>query len=177
VILPGGDSSHAMLYQIQLERNGTYTFRILNTGQGLQYHHQNEKGKYQAAIWRDLTLEQISNKHFLFCLLGMAKKEDSISLIYDTCNIFLGAMSPPHSNSALYHKPQNQGTCTQQVIQFLLHNELSETAYLQLKLDLTDECLNMLKDSSDIVDLAMVFNILKIRDKRLQKLMALVSNK
>lgn len=163
MILPGGyvdlskGKGHSMLYQISRNPNGTYSFKILNTGNGLQ-HHQKIMDKYETAIVYDqLSLKRLTGNDMLQNLLKIhAGHEDALAaaspgtspvhLIYDAAMNNLGAYRVYSASPHLAHKEQLNGTCSQQVIQTWLHNSMPNPLYHRFKADMTSHTIEMFEN-------------------------------
>ncbi len=67
---------------------------------------------------------------------------------------------PPSKDLALFHKEQLSGTCSNQVIQVMMHNGLSEPLYRKCKADLTTHTIDLFKEIKQPqqgLDRAMLF--------------------
>lgn len=99
IIVSGGyhqvGGGHAILYQFILEDNGTVTFKITNSGEGLQYHpvdlsslqqwHSIRDWHYRTLTFKGATIEQLKEVQFFDMLLSFnrprtAPKELNITL-------------------------------------------------------------------------------------------------
>lgn len=75
VMFSGGLRNHAMMYKVNKAANGTYTFSILNTGEGLNHHHRKGPRFQTHAHWSGLTMEQIADPTFIRELMRIRQQE------------------------------------------------------------------------------------------------------
>lgn len=154
VLLPGGyanptGSGHAVMYQITKERDGSYSWTIVNTGQGIGAYHQLLdvlKDSYATfrAIWNrsagttqqvsdykfgKLRLEQVSDEHFLHALFTQQTIGDhSIKSMYD---VLMNQLQQEGNTFTTVrpHYIQVNGTCTFDCVKSTLESELTPLAW------------------------------------------------
>jgi hypothetical protein len=140
--LPGGWSGnpgHAVLYRVQKQTNGKYSFTIFNTGGGLNYHDSiivDGEEKYQT----QLTIKDIDPKKFLtpeiyqHLLELQIQSSSDVNAEFSERNIYIGVInyldgtrvSPenPKDYPELYMQPQRSGSCAMKSIFAMLRQAI-----------------------------------------------------
>jgi Protein of unknown function (DUF3638) len=140
--LPGGWSGspgHAVLYRVQKQSNGKYSFIIFNTGGGLKYHDSiivDGETKYQT----HLTIKDISPKKFLtpeiyqHLLEIQFESSTDVNAEFSERNIYIGVINyldgtrvtpeNPKDYPELYMQPQRSGSCAMKSIFAMLRQAI-----------------------------------------------------
>jgi hypothetical protein len=78
LLIPGGwagsPSGHAIYYEVIPQNDGTATFRLFNTGEGIQEHPRFQVGvkdKVGYLEWRNISKERLLNPYFSRCVVEM----------------------------------------------------------------------------------------------------------
>ena len=80
-LLTGGWVGHAVVYEIERQSNGKYTFRVYNTGEGMQLHDQVEdeyKIKSRALTLTDIPENILLRKSVLGMLQLLTKQNKNV---------------------------------------------------------------------------------------------------
>jgi hypothetical protein len=163
--------AHALLFLLQQAENSTYALSILNSGEGILYHHRHPTNymKFQTnATWSHLSEEQISEFDF-YKLVTIEKTEEVYTFVKNS----LGKPQDPiSSNPHSFHKYQLHGTCSEQVIHVFLHSAFPDPLYHKIKLALTDESIEALEEIPvhTPLDKFLLKHLQKVRVRRQEKI-------
>lgn len=148
VIIPGGwgglYGGHVVMYIIEKAQDGSYTFSLVNSGAGLQYHKcrvVHEVVKYDPLlVITKIDPAVITHPDFCFSLMStlIPINRDGYGANYDADELYGRIISAlqgeiqPISSKCI--KPQRSGTCSWQSLAALLRCELGERNYKRLML-------------------------------------------
>lgn len=168
-LLFGGWTSHAILYEIERQENGNFTFRIYNEGEG-GHLVDHLKGIYSDKIAGCIGIKNIPEKNlykrnFLACLQGLTSMSKDVIKEENPDQILINQILPLLSGEKelmdprIEHflSPQQSGTCTYKSLHaFFAHKMRGEDFYLfecQFKTYLLQEFLpKMRKLAAKVID-------------------------
>ncbi len=147
-ILFGGWSGHAIVYEIEKNKNGKYSFRIYNEGAGSQYHSSFQKG-YRKKVDGCIAVCEIDEKRMFkksfFASLQMLtswSKEGEKGL-GGPADVLVGQLLPMlggesekiDPNVQRLVSPQRSGTCTYKSLLACLANNMTQRDYKLFKME------------------------------------------
>ncbi|MBS0636213.1 MAG: hypothetical protein JSS12_01785, partial [Verrucomicrobia bacterium] len=147
-LILGGWSGHAIVYEIQKQPNGKYSFRVFNEGAGIEYHRHTQD-KYRDKVdgciaFCDIPEDMIFKKAFLGSLQALISlsstnvgAENPAALLVNHILPMLGGKRetvPPEVQSQV--SPQRSGTCTYKSLLAWLANSMSQQEYKLAKIEL-----------------------------------------
>jgi hypothetical protein len=162
-LIPGGwaglPHGHAIYYEILYETDETATFRIFNTGDGIQNHPRFQVGakeKVGYVEWRGVLRSNLENPLFSKSIVEMrfytAQKEDfdvnqkqktmySFRDIYCGLKRVLKVEKEEAVNESFFVQPQRSGTCSCRALLAFLRSKMEENTFRRFKMDLRIQAL------------------------------------
>lgn len=175
IVLPGGWPTHAVLYEIiPSEKAGFCTFRIYNTGEGIDNHPSCEVGKkkkYRAFIEKcNVPLEDVLNEKFIQSLIEInrfstSQQPNQAYTYIDTefgeyevyeglLGMLRGELGPPDYNLEELMGAQRAGTCSWKSICAWLKKQLPLKEFKTLKYEIKkNSLLQFMKENPFLFDL------------------------
>lgn len=175
ILLSGGWPAHAVLYEIiPSKKEGFCTFRLYNTGEGIDNHPScevGEKKKYRAFIEKcNVPVEDILHEKFIQSLIEIKRfstfqKPDQAYTYIDTkfgeyevyeglLGMLRGELGPPNYNLEELMGAQRAGTCSWKSICAWLRKQLPLKEFKLLKYDIKkNSILQFTKENSFLFDL------------------------
>lgn len=160
MIIPGGchygDSGHAIIFEVKRENNGTYTFTIVNTGDGvgefdgLLYNlwHGFITRKFCDYTVKNLSLNQISDLDFLTDLIKPLSSLEQGESIKDSFQPIIDHLLEGHTDRFEHgrqHSIQTNGTCTHDSVMSWIESCTDPLLFESLRLFMTAEGLENIK--------------------------------
>lgn len=144
-ILLGGWCDHTIIYEIVQHKEGTYTFRIYNEGEGADLTDSTQEGyknKYSGCIEiQNVSHEYLFRENFVGALAGLTSQQRSNNCAPDTLLVdgilplLDGTREPFDPSSGRMLSPQRSGTCSYSSLLAFLAHAMPENDYKMLKLD------------------------------------------
>lgn len=141
-LILGGYEGHTCLYEFVKESESTFSFSVINTGDGNRFHHVIINGENRGKIEPAYTLyhvpkEKLLNAKVIESLIRL-KLEPSdffVTALYEEFLPSLGGQRKPMSlDSQDYMQSQRAGTCSFKVLWAYLRRYLPYEQYKRLKL-------------------------------------------
>lgn len=129
----GGTGGHAVLYDVQLEPEGTYSFTLYNSGEGCHIADLAEKNCVGVLQYRNISADTM--EEFLPMLRSFHDEKIHFSNVRD----FIHAQLGPISYVISTHRSQNQGSCVYKCFSQYLHNAMGDVEWRKFKVWLTKE--------------------------------------
>lgn len=172
---------HRVLYEVKKELEGTYSFRIINTGEGVG--HLNALKTIFGIKIQDLAYTNLSIKDLSSSFIRQLLKYQ-----ITTTGPKLGASSMSKVNTYIHkrlkkganqtyqgkkHRLQRKGVCTVKSLSSWLHGELEEPLYWRFKTFIAEEHLKSLQEikANHIKELAVGLNFERATVKKLIRVM------
>jgi hypothetical protein len=151
VLIPGGCKGHAMMYKIEKEKNGTFSFTIINTGKGSKYHalssaltrRINKRRTIQDVVYSNLTPQHLSI-NFISKLLAKNTYPNMRVVNQMVEKSLMRGGAKKHYGRK--HLEQRQGSCTFKNISATLREKLGSKDYNSFKLFMTKQEIRNLKN-------------------------------
>lgn len=150
VLIPGGCYKHAILYKVEKDQRGLYSFTVINTGAGADFNYLrsawtllvNQRLTVQDIVYSGLTRERFS-KEFISNLLTLKDlpNMDSVNQWVEE-SLMKGKVQWDYGRR---HKAQRKGTCAFKSISSTLHEKLGDKDYNSFKAFLTKQEINNLE--------------------------------
>ena len=129
IVIPGGHPGHSVLFQIKKEENNTYTFVIINTGDGAFQVQGTNPPQYCDGLVRNLALEDVTNHEFLV-KLGMANSHaENMEATFQLILEHLQKGDVTKLVGGRVHGIQVNRTCTYSCIESWMESELDPALF------------------------------------------------
>lgn len=131
VVLHGGKEDHAFLYVIEPSEDGkTFSFKIINTGEGTVKDKIPKKGKSTTSdiVYTGLTLWDLRNEFFTK-LLQIKRKEYNVREVLNFIDKSFLNWDKSNKVKGRTHSVQAKGTCALKCLTSWLHERLGEHYY------------------------------------------------
>ena len=142
-LLSGGWKGHCVVFEIERQANGKYTFRVYNKGKGISYHKKADNGIIEKAApclaIRDISENIMLSLSVLGMLQGMVEMdpegaEKPQDLLAGVLLPSLGGVAEPFPDDVLGAvSPQRSGTCTYLSLDAFLARSCTQHEYRELK--------------------------------------------
>lgn len=134
VTLPGGTSEHAVIFQIEKTSANTYSFTIINTGEGGDVVGKNTNDRYVVANtkYSGIKAEDLSPE-FLTVLLN----KNNFNKMQDVDSLLRGQFPNATKSRGKQHKAQIHGTCTLKSNHKAIRERLGDDLYNNFKFSTT----------------------------------------
>jgi len=175
IVILGGFQGHSMVYQIEKEKNGTYSFTTINTGDSTlveAIRNSVTDIKYTGIKENDLTPEFIKdllNRDNYMCM----------GKVFKVIDRHLGKKKYVKIAKGRTHHPQNNGTCSSKSISSWLKGELPSKMGKEFKAFMTERKLAALRQlqsslNNDILSMIKDFDErgIKITEPEIKKMTA-----
>jgi len=168
LLIPGGTTGHAVLYEVYKNPGGTYEFSIINTGLGIQVHHNTKKDRIGIRTYEGLESSDL-NAEFLIPLLHIAtinppsiendQHSEGVKSIY---RHLANKLKLENEKTGRWHKEQRGGICTFKPLSVWLHGRIArgltpeernpkdELLYEGLKLHILKQNQGLLEENPEI---------------------------
>ena len=155
VLIPGGYirkivkngkpsfAAHGVLYKIERDKNGTYSFTIINTGEGSQTHKKQGRLMATDLKYTGLKREDLSTDFIQFLLSGLDPRTNNCKNFNDVVKKIDQALlksGNAKKTSGRVHKVQAQGkrSCTSKCVTSFLNEQLDVKTYRTFKVFMTE---------------------------------------
>lgn len=153
-VIYGGWIGHAIVYEIEKQKNGKYSFRIYNLGEGIEFHKLTQsqyrtKAEGCVAI-KDIPKKLMFKKSFLGSLSSLNRMpSDNIQGMSPQELLYMHLLPSLDGKEELVSSrvknclsPQRSGTCPYRSLQALVANTLPKEEYAYFKFDFKMFLLN-----------------------------------
>ena len=124
ILLPGGGLSHAIVYEVKKEGPDAYSFRIFNSGAGLETHHGGRGGKYSNVLIRNIPASKLEEAFFKRLYLPDAESDPY--LLFET-------LGPLEFDESFRYDQGGIGSCSYQSILRWAKTQMEPELYRQVR--------------------------------------------
>lgn len=151
VLIPGGHKRHGVMYKIEKEQNGTFSFTIINTGESSDLNYLSSawgiltKNRLivQDIVYKNLTKNDLS-EGFILNLLN-EKLHPNMESINNMLHEYFMRSHEVEWEYGRKHNAQLKGSCAFKNVSSVIHEKLGDREYNPFKTFVTQREINALE--------------------------------